>query len=129
MSEKNELVKMSKTQEDPYHATAEDFKVTKVEASTGQSTDGPGKNKLVPMSENQEGPREAEGKGGEGDSMSTKAEKVAAFKVGMNQGEGEDSPDSMMVAESIDLMTGKITSKGYKSTTVGEVHDKHVKLG
>lgn len=132
VNEKNNLVDQNPQQKDPYRAKASEFPSKRVVSAFGQGTDDAGqKNDLAKQSKNQEGPRYAETEGGNSDSFSDAAKnKAAGFKISQNSGEsGTDGVSAVSVPEGIDCSTGKIVSKGYNPTKVGEVADKLVRIG
>lgn len=131
MGAKDNLVPQTTSHRDPYRAKASEFPVTSVTPANGQGSDDAGqKDKLVSQSYNQIGPRHTQdGPNKENDSMQENAAAVASnFKVSRNQGESSVAPGSPSFPESIDLGTGKISSKGYSPTRLDEVPDKLVTI-
>jgi hypothetical protein len=120
MAEKDSLVKISQAQQDPYYVTGNDF------PAVGSSKDGSsGKDKLVDQSDLQCSPRNAEGSGGDPDSMSAKASAVGSnFKVSVNS----IGSKSVSIPESLDITSGDISVKGANVSPKHEVPDKFVKL-
>lgn len=123
---KDTLVPQTTEQKDPYRAEGSDFPAPKGSGPRGMAE---GKNQLASQSKNQNGPRYAEGEDGGSDSMSKRASAVSAnFKVSKNSGEGSGQ-SSVSISESLDLSTGKIVSKGSKTTRVNEVPESKVSIG
>jgi len=126
---KDELVSQSPKQVDSYHARGADFPVKKVSAAHGQSEDQMGGG-LVPWPGNLSSPREVEVSGGEKDSMTERASRVAAnFKVSKNSGESGSAPTSPGNEYSVNLSTGHVECSGYKQTRVKEVPEDEVTIG
>lgn len=141
MGAKDKLVEYSVGQKDPYRAKASEFPVNQVNeahgqgesgAATWENRNGGGKDKLAEYTENQCGPRHVEddgpGSSGAGTPVGPdRSSRVAsAFSIGMSKGESESRGGQISVAESVNLMTGKI--EGPNSTSIGSVPDHNVTL-
>lgn len=132
MGGKDQLVNLGMNQGSPRNAVASDFPDGKTSASVGT---GQGSNSdyegLVPQNKNQEGPQHTEdGTSSTNDSMDEKASAVGAnFKVSTNSGESSNKAVTPSIPESVDLLSGDITSSGYSQTRVKEVPDKLAHIG
>jgi hypothetical protein len=143
--EHDSLVSIGANQTNPYNAKASDFPAGHaVEAVHGQSSgaeklnsETAEKDTLAMQGENQIGPGylEDEGPGASGAgtpsgwNVGGRAGKIAsAFPVQANRGEAVASGTETALAEGVDLQTGKVTSKGYGATRVGEVPEDKVSI-
>ena len=92
----------------------------------------PGHDDLTPESSLQKYPRhnadDGPGESGAG-TPSVWGKEGKGFPEGMNKGEASMPAKDMSIAESVDLMTGQISAKGYKATPKGEVPEAKVSIG
>ena len=126
---KNSLVDLTDPQRDNYRVKGSDFPA-KVKGAQGASKDA--QDKLVPQSTEQKYARHNadDGAGISGAGTPSKwGDEGRAFSVQTNKGEGSESAKSVSIPESVDLVSGRISAKGYKSTPVMEVEQADVSLG
>ena len=92
----------------------------------------PGHDDLTPESSLQKYPRynadDGDGDSGAG-TPAVWGKEGKGFSVERNKGEASESAKDMSIAESVDLMSGQISAKGYKATPNGEVEEAKVSLG
>jgi hypothetical protein len=128
MSEQDKLVPMTVGESDPYRVTGKDF------PNPGGSGEGPkpGHDELTKESMLQEMPRH-NADDGPGDSgagtPSVWGKEGKGFEAMRNKGESGSPAMDMSIAESVDLVSGKIMCKGYKQTPADEVPESSVSLG
>jgi hypothetical protein len=125
MSEKDSLVSLNPAQVDNYTVKPSQF------PSSGKGQMAEGKDQLCSQGEYQSSPRceQDDGMGSSGaGTPSNWGKGGTGFKIERNKGEGESAPSAISDRCSVDLVTGKITVKGYAETKVDEVGDPHAKI-
>jgi hypothetical protein len=133
-AEQDKLFPMTLGERDPYSVRGNDFP-NKGGSGVGSK---PGHDDLCPESGNQVGPRYCED-GGEGEggygtptewqSGGRSKTVAAAFPVGKNKGEGDESPEKVSIAEGVDFVSGKLTCSAYKETPADETPEASVSIG
>jgi len=116
------------TAADPYRVRGEDFPYS---GGKGMG-DKPGHDELTKESMLQEMPRH-NADDGAGDSgagtPSVWGKEGKGFDVARNKGEGSMPAKDVMIAESVDLVTGQMECKGYKATPHNETPESTVSIG
>lgn len=122
------LVPLTAPELDTYRVRGSDFPNA---GGTGMGSK-PGHDELVKESELQEYPRynadDGAGESGAG-TPSVWGKEGKGFDASRNKGEGDMPAKDVMIAEGVDLVSGKLTCRGYSETPVDEVAEASVSIG
>lgn len=126
--DENNLVQLTAPEMDTYRVRGSDFPN---HGGTGMG-DKPGHDELTKESMLQEMPRhnadDGPGESGAG-TPSMWGKEGKGFSVAKNKGEGDIPAKDVMIAESVNMVTGKLECKGYSETPVDEVPESSVSIG